>query len=122
MPIRPSLFAFTAILIASTLAAHADTVEFTFTPPAGESGPPVDTFSFTTPFIADGLAERQFEFFYSPGKWPECKDSFEPVDRRGDWSLVVKDVFYELISGAAKGAFSMSEVCCQTGTPSSSWL
>ncbi len=32
MPIRPSLFAFTAILIASTLAAHADTVEFTFTP------------------------------------------------------------------------------------------
>ncbi len=47
MPIRPRLLALTAILIAATLAAHADTVQFTFTPADGASG--VDSFSFTAP-------------------------------------------------------------------------
>ncbi len=48
MPILPRLLAFTAMLIAvSTLAAHADTVELTFTPADGASG--VDSFSFTAP-------------------------------------------------------------------------
>ncbi|MEI9979672.1 MAG: PEP-CTERM sorting domain-containing protein [Edaphobacter sp.] len=55
MPIRPRLFAFAVILIASTLVAHADTVEFTFTPADGASG--VDSFSFTAPASPTTLPE-----------------------------------------------------------------
>ncbi|MEI9978553.1 MAG: PEP-CTERM sorting domain-containing protein [Edaphobacter sp.] len=49
MPMRSRLVVFTAILIASTLAAHADTVQFTFTPDGG------DSFSFTAPLSPTDL-------------------------------------------------------------------
>ncbi len=66
MPIPPRLFAFTAILIASTLAAHADTVVFTLTPAAGASGSNVDAFSFTAPLSPTNSVDASSNSFTLP--------------------------------------------------------